>query len=59
MNDFDRFKMVLSQIVGKRLTFDQLIGKVEQIQEVELKWTPLSRPFFARNKLRFGGYSLT
>ena len=27
MNDFDRFKMAMSQIVGKRLTWDKLTGK--------------------------------
>jgi transposase-like protein len=27
MNDFDRFKLAMSQIVGKRLTWDQLTGK--------------------------------
>jgi transposase-like protein len=27
MNDFDRFKMAMSQIVGKRLTWNQLTGK--------------------------------
>ena len=28
MNDFDRFKMAMSQIVGKRLTWNQLTGKL-------------------------------
>jgi hypothetical protein len=27
MNDFDRFKLACSQIVGKRLTWDGLTGK--------------------------------
>jgi hypothetical protein len=27
MNDFDRFRLALSQIAGKRLTFSHLIGK--------------------------------
>jgi transposase-like protein len=27
MNDFDRFKLAMSQVVGKRLTWDQLTGK--------------------------------
>ena len=27
MNDADRFRMVMSQIVGKRLTYKALIGK--------------------------------
>jgi len=27
MNDFDRFKLACSQIVGKRLTWDRLTGK--------------------------------
>ena len=26
-DDYDRFKLVLSQIVNKRLTYDELIGK--------------------------------
>jgi len=26
-DDFDRFKLLLSQIVGKRMTYAQLIGK--------------------------------
>src|SRR5712692_9275486 len=30
MNDGDRFDLVVRQIVGKRLTFDQLTGKVAQ-----------------------------
>ena len=29
MNDFDRFKMAMSQIVGKRLTWNQLTGKYD------------------------------
>jgi transposase-like protein len=29
MNDFDRFKLAMSQIVGKRLTWDVLTGKTE------------------------------
>ena len=29
MNDFDRFKMAMSQIVGKRLTWNQLTGKTD------------------------------
>jgi hypothetical protein len=29
MNDGDRFHMVVREIVGKRLTWDQLTGKVE------------------------------
>ena len=27
MNDFDRFKLAASQIVGKRLTWDEVTGK--------------------------------
>jgi hypothetical protein len=27
MDDFDRFKLACSQIVGKRLTWNQLTGK--------------------------------
>jgi hypothetical protein len=27
MNDFDRFKLAMSQVVGKRLTWNQLTGK--------------------------------
>lgn len=34
MNDFDRFKLTLSQIVGKRLTYQALIGKEEGPIEV-------------------------
>jgi len=30
MNDADRFSLAVSQIVGKRLMFDQLTGKTEQ-----------------------------
>jgi len=30
IQDFDRFKMLLSQIVGKRLTYAELIGKEEE-----------------------------
>jgi len=29
MNDFDRFQLATSRIVGKRLTYDQLTGKTE------------------------------
>ncbi len=29
MNDFDRFKLAASQIVGKRLTWKQVIGMQE------------------------------
>jgi transposase-like protein len=29
-DDFDRFKLILSQIVGRRMTYDQLIGKKEE-----------------------------
>ncbi len=29
LNDFDRFKMAASQIVGKRLTWDQVTGKAD------------------------------
>ena len=29
MNDSDRFNMVVREIVGKRLTYDQLTGKTE------------------------------
>jgi transposase-like protein len=29
LNDFDRFKMAASQIVGKRLTWDEVTGKAE------------------------------
>src|SRR5437899_3481908 len=35
MNDFDRFKLALSQIVGKRLKYDDLIDKEGKQQEVE------------------------
>jgi hypothetical protein len=28
MNDFDRFKLAMSQIIGKRLTWNQLTGKL-------------------------------
>jgi hypothetical protein len=27
MDDFDRFRLAMSQIVGKRLTWDRLTGK--------------------------------
>jgi hypothetical protein len=27
MNDYDRFELAMSQIVGKRLTYNELIGK--------------------------------
>ncbi|MBI4266166.1 MAG: IS1595 family transposase [Acidobacteria bacterium] len=30
MNDFDRFRLAMSQIVGRRLTFDELIGKYHE-----------------------------
>jgi transposase-like protein len=30
MNDSDRFNMVVREIVGKRLTWDQLTGKIEE-----------------------------
>jgi transposase-like protein len=33
MNDFDRFKMAMSQIMGKRLTWNQLTGK-------QIDWQP-------------------
>jgi hypothetical protein len=29
MNDAQRFSLAVSQIVGKRLTFDQLTGKTD------------------------------
>ena len=32
MNDGDRFNMVVREIVGKRLTWDQLTGKVADSQ---------------------------
>ena len=36
MNDGDRFNMVVREIVGKRLTYDQLTGKTEDgTQECE------------------------
>jgi transposase-like protein len=35
MNDFDRFKLALSQIVGKRLKYDDLIAKEDKQSEVE------------------------
>jgi hypothetical protein len=31
MNDGDRFDIVVRQIVGKRLTWDQLTGKTEPV----------------------------
>ena len=30
MSDYDRFELAVSQIVGKRLTYKELIGKTEQ-----------------------------
>ena len=30
MNDFDRFKLAMTQIVGKRLTWDRLTGKLPE-----------------------------
>jgi transposase-like protein len=30
MNDFDRFKLAMTQVVGKRLTWDVLTGKTEE-----------------------------
>ena len=30
LSDFDRFKMAMSQIVGKRLTWNQLTGKLPE-----------------------------
>src|ERR1700694_337396 len=33
MNDFERFKLAASQIVGKRLTWDQLTGKGMELRE--------------------------
>jgi transposase-like protein len=35
MNDADRFHALVCQIVGKRLTYDQLIGKVDKKQDAE------------------------
>ncbi len=35
MNDGDRFSLAVSQIVGKRLTFDQLIGKNDEARRGE------------------------
>jgi hypothetical protein len=32
MDDFDRFKLAASQIVGKRVTWDQLTGKGLELQ---------------------------
>jgi transposase-like protein len=32
MNDFDRFKLAASQVVGKRLTWDQVTGKGQDLQ---------------------------
>jgi transposase-like protein len=49
MNDADRFSLVVSQIAGKRLTYKELTGKVEQKQAteaavqaipVEVPWEP-------------------
>ena len=34
MNDFDRFALAMSQIVGKRLTYDELTGKQESLTQV-------------------------
>jgi hypothetical protein len=34
MNDGDRFNMVVREIVGKRLTWDQLTGKIESATPV-------------------------
>ncbi len=31
-DDFDRFKLLLSQIVGRRITYAQLIGKEGETQ---------------------------
>jgi hypothetical protein len=32
LNDFDRFKAAMKQIVGKRLTWNQLTGKEPEVQ---------------------------
>jgi hypothetical protein len=32
MNDFDRFKQAASQIVGKRLTWNQVTGRESEAQ---------------------------
>ena len=32
MNDFDRFKLAMSQVIGKRLTWDQLTGKGQELE---------------------------
>lgn len=34
MDDFDRFKMAASQLVGKRLTWDEVTGKNQQTGNV-------------------------
>jgi hypothetical protein len=35
MNDKDRFDLAVSLMVGKRLTFDQLTGKIEEARQEE------------------------
>lgn len=49
MDDADRFSAVVSQVTGKRLTYAELTGKVEQQQcespvvevgPIEPKWEP-------------------
>ena len=32
MDDFDRFRLAMSQIVGKRLTWDRLTGKEPELE---------------------------
>ena len=32
MNDFDRFKLAASQIVGKRLTWNDVTGKGQELE---------------------------
>jgi hypothetical protein len=36
MSDADRFSLAVKQIVGKRLTFDQLTGKTEDASQAEV-----------------------
>ena len=38
MNDYDRFKLASSQIVGKRLTWDALTGKGSGLTNAGLSW---------------------
>ena len=41
-NDADRFTTVMKQVVGKRITYNELVGKTEEAAQ---SWGPCRKPF--------------